>query len=250
MPTPSRTWAAGSPPSSDGSAWTCFCPGPPATRCRCRRTSPTRSSNPSTPLTPNIKRCSPNRWVWRCWSSSTSSVPPNDWRSSCTTCSASRSSGSASCSTARRTPPSNSPAGARARIRRADNEPEPDLGRQQKVVSAFLAASRGGDFDALLAALDPDVVLRVDAGANLAGPGVSKLVHGATAVAAQAARFSGLAPFARLVLVNGSPGIVNAPKGRPVAVMAFTVASGRIVEIDILADPDRLAGLDLPPLEG
>jgi len=139
---------------------------------------------------------------------------------------------------------------ARARVRRTDDEPEPDLGRQQQVVSAFLAASRGGDFEALLAVLDPDVVLRVDAGANLAGPGVSKLVHGATAVSAQAARFSGLAPFARLVLVNGSPGIVNAPEGRPVAVMAFTVAGGRIVEIDILADPDRLAGLDLPSLDG
>lgn len=139
---------------------------------------------------------------------------------------------------------------ARARVRRTDDEPEPDLGRQQQVVSAFLAASRGGDFDALLAVLDPDVVLRVDAGANRAGPGVSRLVHGATAVSAQVARFAGLAPFARLELVNGSPGIVNAPEGRPVAVMAFTVAGGRIVEIDILADPDRLAGLDLPPLDG
>jgi RNA polymerase sigma factor (sigma-70 family) len=139
---------------------------------------------------------------------------------------------------------------ARARVRHTGVEPEPDLGRQQQVVSAFLVASRGGDFDALLAVLDPDVVLRVDAGANLAGPGVSKLVRGAAAVCAQAARFSGLAPFAHLVLVNGSPGIVTAPEGRPVAVMAFTVAGGRIVEIDILADPDRLAGLDLPSLDG
>lgn len=138
---------------------------------------------------------------------------------------------------------------ARARVRRAGIEPEPDPGRQQQAVSAFLAASRGGDFDALVAVLDPDVVLRVDAGTNLAGPGVSKLVRGAAEVAAQAARFSSVAPFARLVLVNGSPGIVSAPEGRPVAVMAFTVAGGLIVEIDILADPDRLPGLDLPTFD-
>lgn len=137
-----------------------------------------------------------------------------------------------------------------ARVRPTGVDPEPDLGRQQQVVSAFLAASRDGDFDALLAALDPDVVLRVDAGANLAGPGVSNLVPGAAAVSAQATRFSGLAPFAHLVLVNGSPGIVSAPEGRPAAVMAFTVAGDRIVEIDILADPDRLVRLDLPSRDG
>lgn len=119
---------------------------------------------------------------------------------------------------------------------------ETDRGRQREVVGAFLAAARGGDFEALLTVLDPDVVLRADGGAG-AGRGLSRLVLGARAVAQQAAAFSQYAPFARLALVNGSYGVVTAPEGVVFSVMAFTVVDGRVVEINLLADPERLAGL-------
>jgi RNA polymerase sigma factor (sigma-70 family) len=130
---------------------------------------------------------------------------------------------------------------ARRRVRGASPAPETDLARQREVVDAFLAASRGGDFDALLAVLDPDVVLRADYGAA----GASRLVRGASAVAGQALTYSRLAPFSQPALVNGAAGAVTAPGGQPFAVMGFTVARGRIVEIDILADPERLRRLDL-----
>jgi RNA polymerase sigma-70 factor (ECF subfamily) len=110
-------------------------------------------------------------------------------------------------------------------------------------VDAFLTASREGDFGALLALLDPDVVLRIDGGAARAG--LSREVHGARAVAEQTLTFSRLSPFVRLALVNGAAGVVVAPRGRPFAVMGFTVRRGRIVEIDVLADPARLRRLDL-----
>jgi len=131
---------------------------------------------------------------------------------------------------------------ARRRVRGATPVPDADLTRQREVVDAFLAAARGGDFGALVAVLDPDVVLRADYGAA----GASRLVRGARAVAGQALTFSRLAPFSRPALVNGAAGAVTAPGGEPVAVMAFTVAGGKIVEIDILADPERLGRLDLP----
>ncbi|MBC2868405.1 RNA polymerase sigma factor SigJ [Streptomyces mexicanus] len=134
---------------------------------------------------------------------------------------------------------------ARRRVRGATPATDTDLGRQRQVLDAFLAASRGGDFEALVAVLHPDVVLRVDAGALLRGTGASKVVHGARTVAAQALTFSRFAGTARLVLVNGTIGVANAPDGGPRSVMGVTVADGRITHLYILADPDRLAHLDL-----
>src|SRR5512133_181712 len=137
---------------------------------------------------------------------------------------------------------------ARRRVKGAAPVPDADLARQREVVGAFLAAARGSDFDALLAVLDPDVVLRADAGAVPAG--VSRVIRGASAVAEQALAFAQrLGPFARPALVNGAAGIVAAPGGRPVSVLGFTVRGGKIVEIDILADPQRLSRLDLAELE-
>ena len=135
---------------------------------------------------------------------------------------------------------------ARNRVRGAGPAPETDLARQREVVDAFMAASRGGDFDALLAVLDPGVVLRADNGAA----GASRLVRGARAVANQALTYSRLAPSSRPALVNGAPGAVTAPGGVPRAIMGFTVAGGKIVEIDILADPERLRRLDLSAVLG
>jgi RNA polymerase sigma-70 factor (ECF subfamily) len=118
-----------------------------------------------------------------------------------------------------------------------------DLTRQWSVVEAFLAASRDGDFEGLLAILDPDVVLRADAGAGPFGPSV--LIRGASEVIAQAQRFAPLGRFARPVLVNGGPGFLIARDGEPLALMAVTVHDGKVTEMDILADPARLAALDL-----
>ncbi|MFF4160030.1 sigma-70 family RNA polymerase sigma factor [Streptomyces sp. NPDC001678] len=137
---------------------------------------------------------------------------------------------------------------ARRRVRGAAPVPDADLGRQWEVVDAFLAASRGGDFDALVALLDPEVVLRADTGAGLAGP--SRELRGPAAVAGQALLFQRAAAFARLALVNGAAGIVSVIDGRPTAVLGFTITDGKVVEIDILADPERLNGLDLTVLDG
>ncbi|GAA2321120.1 RNA polymerase sigma factor SigJ [Streptomyces caniferus] len=136
---------------------------------------------------------------------------------------------------------------ARRRVQGTAPAADTDLARQREVVDAFLAASRGGDFEALLAVLDPDVVLRADAGD--APEGVSKLVRGARAVVEQALTFSRFAAFARPALVNGAPGLVTAQGGRPFAVMDFTLADGKIVEINILADLARLSRLDLTILD-
>jgi RNA polymerase sigma-70 factor (ECF subfamily) len=138
---------------------------------------------------------------------------------------------------------------ARRRVRGAPPAPDPDLARQREVVDAFLAAARAGDFDALLEVLDPDVVLRVDQGAMPMPPGAEREVHGARAVAKQARIFAARAEFARPALINGTPGFVVAPGGRPIALGGFTVADGKIVEIDILADPERLRELDLTTLD-
>jgi RNA polymerase sigma factor (sigma-70 family) len=132
---------------------------------------------------------------------------------------------------------------ARRRVQSAP-APDTDVARQRAVVDAFLAASRDGDFEALLAVLDPDVVLRADTGA-----GVVPLV-GAAAVAGQALTYRRLATGRRTVLVNGTVGVLTAPEGRPMSVMAFTISDGRIVAIDILADPVRIAALDLSALDG
>ena len=129
---------------------------------------------------------------------------------------------------------------ARRRVQGAATVPDADLIRQRVVVDAFLAASRGGDFDALLAVLDPDVVLRADRAAVQAG--ASSEVRGAAAVAKT---FSGRARAAQPALVNGAAGAVWAPGGRPRVVFGFTITRGKIVEINMLADPECLCQLDL-----
>ncbi|MFD8810930.1 RNA polymerase sigma factor SigJ [Streptomyces sp. NPDC059627] len=134
---------------------------------------------------------------------------------------------------------------ARRRVQGATPTGDPDLGRQRQVLEAFLAASRGGDFEALVAVLHPDVVLRVDSGALVRGAAASKVLRGARAVAEGAYSFRQFAGWARLALVNGAVGMVTAPEGRPLSVMAVTVADGRITEMYILADPERLARLEL-----
>lgn len=136
---------------------------------------------------------------------------------------------------------------ARRRVRATAMIPDPDLARQWKVVDAFLAAARGGDFDALLAVLDPDIVLRADTGA--VPMGTQRKFHGARTVAEQAMAFSSRAQFAQPALVNGAAGIVAVEHGRPLAVMAFVVAREKIVEIDVLSDRRRLRQLDLTFLE-
>jgi hypothetical protein len=133
---------------------------------------------------------------------------------------------------------------ARRRVRAAATVPDRNPVRQREVVDAFFAAAREGDFDALVAVLDPDVVLRSAGGVRR--PGASRVVHGAAAVAASALTFARLSPFVRPVLVNGAAGVLVAPHGRPLSVMGFTVVGGKIVAIDALADPDRLSQLDLP----
>ena len=132
---------------------------------------------------------------------------------------------------------------ARRRLRDSPTASDVDLPRQWQVVDAFLAASREGDFDALLAVLDPNVVVRADFGARRATP--TGEVRGARKVAAQALTFRHLAPSAHRVIVNGGAGAVAFAEGRPFALLGFTVRGGRIVEIDILGDPRRLDQLDL-----
>jgi RNA polymerase sigma factor (sigma-70 family) len=138
---------------------------------------------------------------------------------------------------------------ARHRVRGAAPVPDTDLPRQREVVDAFVAAARDGDFDALVAVLDPEVVLRVDRGAMPMPRGTKREVRGARAVFEQARTFASLAAIARPALVNGTAGFVVAPGGRPVAVAGFTVVGGKIVEIDLLADTARLRELDLTVLD-
>jgi RNA polymerase sigma factor (sigma-70 family) len=118
-----------------------------------------------------------------------------------------------------------------------------DLSRQWAIVNAFLAASREGDFEGLLAILDPDIVLRADAGEGPFGPSV--VVSGAREVIAHAQRFAPLGRFARPVLVNGAPGFLVVRDGEALALLAVTVQDGKITEMDVLADPVRLRELDL-----
>ncbi len=136
---------------------------------------------------------------------------------------------------------------ARRRVQGEAPVPDADLARPREVVDAFLAAAREGDFDALVAVLDPDVVLRADGG--VLPPGASRDVRGAPAVAGQALLFSRLAHFARPAVVNGAAGLVTIRGGEPYSVLGFTVARGKIAEIDILADPARLRQLDLAVLD-
>jgi RNA polymerase sigma-70 factor (ECF subfamily) len=136
---------------------------------------------------------------------------------------------------------------ARRRVRGQAPVPDPDPTRQRAVVDAFFAASRDGDFDALVAVLDPDVVLRSDGG--ISRPRLTMVLRGAQAVAGQALASSRLSPFVRPALINGAAGVVVAANGRTMFIMAFTVSGGRIAAIDVIADPERLATVDLTELD-
>jgi RNA polymerase sigma-70 factor (ECF subfamily) len=136
---------------------------------------------------------------------------------------------------------------ARRRVQGAPTVPDGDVARQREVVDAFFAAARGGDFEALVAVLDPDVVLRSDGGT--ARPALTRILQGAAEVAGGALTYARAAVALRPVLVNGAAGVLVGPPGRPFSVMAFTVVDGKIVAIDAVADPERLAHLDLSALE-
>jgi RNA polymerase sigma-70 factor (ECF subfamily) len=140
---------------------------------------------------------------------------------------------------------------ARRRVKGADIQADPDLARQREVVGAFFSAARGGDFDALVAVLDPGVVLRIDAGPRR--PAASMAVRGAAEVARQA--LTGLSTALRAVdlrpaLVNGAAGVVVFMRGRPVTVIGFTVAEGKIAEIDAIADAERIGKIATGVLGG
>src|SRR5262245_52294309 len=136
---------------------------------------------------------------------------------------------------------------ARRRVQGQTLTSDMDLRTQRHVVDAFLAAVQNGDFEALVAVLDPDIVLRADGGA---ATGMSRLVRGAQAVVAQATTFSKLRLSNQVVLVNGHVGVLSRlPDGRVLSVIGFTIADGKVVEMDILADPDRLSRLDLSAVE-
>ena len=136
---------------------------------------------------------------------------------------------------------------ARRRVRGADvHASDPDIARQREVVDAFFVAAHQGDFDALVAVLDPDVVLRSDGGT--AHPEISVVLHGAAAVAGQALTLAQPSALKRPALVNGAAGVVVTVGGQLYVVMGFTVSRGKIVEIDAIIDPERLRRLDLPVL--
>jgi RNA polymerase sigma factor (sigma-70 family) len=133
---------------------------------------------------------------------------------------------------------------ARRRVQRENAVPDTDAETQRRVVDAFLAASREGDFEGLFAMLDPDVVVRADF-----GPAGSQQVRGAERVARQALFYAGLGLDMRPALVNGAPGGVSTRDGEPFSVGAFTIRGGKIVAMDFLADPARLRRLDLTVLD-
>ncbi len=132
---------------------------------------------------------------------------------------------------------------ARRRVQGATLAPNADSAQQRTVVDAFFAAARGGDFEALITLLDPDVVLRSDGGT--ARPRASAFVRGASTVAKRALMFSQPSALLRPVLVNGAPGVLVIANGQPFSLMAFTLTQANIIEINVLADPERLAQLDL-----
>jgi RNA polymerase sigma-70 factor (ECF subfamily) len=134
---------------------------------------------------------------------------------------------------------------ARRRVQGEGKVPDADLETQRRVVDAFLAASREGDFDQLVAVLDPDVVLRADFG----HAGESRVVRGAREVAGQALFYAQFGLEMRPVLVNGAVGMVTFQNGEPFSLGAVTVRGGKIVELDFLADPERLRELDLTVLD-
>ncbi|MBD0709194.1 MULTISPECIES: sigma-70 family RNA polymerase sigma factor [unclassified Streptomyces] len=132
---------------------------------------------------------------------------------------------------------------ARRRVRDTAPAPGPDPRRQREIADAFLAASHGGDFEGLLAVLDPDVVLRADGGRSLAS--VSRVVRGAEAVIAQALTYAKFRTGSLPMIVNGAPAVLSVKDGRPGSLLAFTVVGDRIVELHVLADPERIAALGL-----
>ena len=137
---------------------------------------------------------------------------------------------------------------ARRRVQSDAPSPDPDLRQQRTVVDAFLAAAREGDFERLVSVLDPEIVLRADGGA---AKGMSRLVRGIPAFSAQAATFSRIGLSTQVVLVNGHVGMVSRlPDGRLFSVIGLTIAGGRIRQMDILADAERLSRLDLSALDG
>jgi RNA polymerase sigma factor (sigma-70 family) len=136
---------------------------------------------------------------------------------------------------------------ARRRVRGPASVPRARLARQREVAAAFLAAARGGDLGALLAVLDPEVVLHADAAAVPTGTAVT--IRGAAAVAAGARASARRSPYGRVALVNGTPGIVMAPAGRLVLALALTIPDGKITRIDVIADPARLEQLELAVLD-
>ena len=147
-----------------------------------------------------------------------------------------------------RTPASARQLASRARRRIQGSEhPRPRRARQREMAEAFLAAARGGDLSALVAVLDPDVVLRADATASPAGVPVT--IRGAAAVAGGARAASSRARYGRVALINGVPGLVMAPRGRLAVALAFTYSGDKISQIDVVADPGRLAALDLAVLD-
>jgi RNA polymerase sigma-70 factor (ECF subfamily) len=136
---------------------------------------------------------------------------------------------------------------ARRRVRGAAPPPDADLKAQWEVVEAFIAAARGGDFDALVAVLDPDVVLRADGGRLTA---LSQRIQGAETVASQALMWARVDLTMQRALVNGAAGMVTFLHGQPFSIAAITVRNGKISEIDFLSDPDRIAQIDLSILGG
>jgi RNA polymerase sigma factor (sigma-70 family) len=135
----------------------------------------------------------------------------------------------------------------RRRVRGVDRPADPGSPRRGTAVEAFLAAARQGDFEGLLALLDPEVVLRIDA---TLGAGTPEVLRGPQAVVAEARAHADLLQSCRLVSVNGEPGIVIAPHGRLSRVLTFRIARGRIAEIEVIADPRRVELLDLAMFDG
>ena len=136
---------------------------------------------------------------------------------------------------------------ARRRVQGAGTDPEADLTQQREIIDAFLAAMRGGDVEALVAVLDPEFVIRADSAA--VPPGAPREVRGARNWAKQALAFSQGVRFAQPALVNGAVGVVVAPRGRLFRVLRVTITSGKIVQIDVVADPERLRQLELAVLD-
>lgn len=137
---------------------------------------------------------------------------------------------------------------ARARVDSEAPKPDPDLRAQRRVVEAFLAAVQSGNFDALLGVLHPDIVLRADAGR---AKGMSRMVRGAAEVASQAKAFSTMGLTSQIALINGNIGVVSTlPNGRVLSVIGYTVTDGKVAAMDILADAERIAGLDLSGVLG